>query len=148
MSTGDFAIRSARAADAAAIERVRLRAWEAAFRDIASAEAYERASSPEQVERTRAYLADLPPRHSLVVAESNETIIGFARSGPPRDDDVDPDATGEVYTLDIDPDWWRRGVGKALVAEALEHLRGEAYAEAVVWSFEANAVSRAFYDVT
>ena len=141
-------IRPARVGDAEAIEHVRVRAWEAAFRKIASDEAYEQASSREQVERTRAYLADLPPRHVFVVAETEGAITGFARAGPPRDEDVDPETVGELYTLYVDPDWWRRGVGKALAAVALERLGREGYAAAIVWSFEATALSRAFYDAT
>jgi len=141
-------IRHAVPSDADAIERVRLRAWEEVFRDIGTEEAYERASSREQVERTRTYLADLPKRHSVVVAEHRDTIVGFARSGPPRDNDVHGKTTREVYTLYVDPGWWRRGLGRALAAAALDHLRGEGYAEAVLWAFESHAPPRAFYEAT
>ena len=41
---------------------------------------------------------------------------------------------------------WRQGVGRALMAAALESLRERGCSEATVWSFAANDRANAFYE--
>ena len=46
----------------------------------------------------------------------------------------------------VAPSAWRRGVGGALMAAALETLRGRGFAEASLWSFADNDRANAFYE--
>ncbi|MEA2366174.1 MAG: hypothetical protein QOI32_1686, partial [Thermoleophilaceae bacterium] len=49
-------------------------------------------------------------------------------------------------TIFVAPERWRGGVGRALLAAALDHLRGRAYSEVTLWSFADNGRANAFYE--
>jgi len=77
------------------------------------------------------------------VAEVAGEVAGFAGLGPARDDAQ----VGEVYTIYVLPDVWSRGVGRALMVETLSLLRGEGFAEAILWVLEDNPRTRHFYEL-
>ena len=53
---------------------------------------------------------------------------------------------GEVRSLFVAAGGWRRGVGRALLAGALDSLRERGCKEATVWSFAANDRANRFYE--
>jgi GNAT superfamily N-acetyltransferase len=93
-------------------------------------------------ERLRAILDD--PQLSVFVAEDGGALVGYVGCGANRDPDAGP-GTGEVRALFVAPSHWRRGVGRELMATALEDLRARRYEAATVWSFAANDRANAFY---
>jgi GNAT superfamily N-acetyltransferase len=82
---------------------------------------------------------------TLLLAENDGELLGFTACGESRDPDSGDDA-GEVRTLFVAPGEWRRGVGSALMAAALDDLRARGYSEATVWSFADNERANRFYD--
>ena len=66
--------------------------------------------------------------------------VGLARPG-------DDPALGELFTIYVLPEEWGQGVGKALMTRALERMRGEGFAEAVLWVLEDNPRTRRFYEL-
>jgi GNAT superfamily N-acetyltransferase len=94
-------------------------------------------------ERWRATFAD--PAVTMLLAEDEGEFAGFTACGESRDPDAGPDV-GEVRTFFVAAARWRRGVGRALMAAALDDLRARGYAEATVWSFAANERANAFYE--
>jgi len=56
------------------------------------------------------------------VAESGGRIVGLAISEAPAADD--PTASGHVESLRVVPEWRRRGLGRALLADAFMLLKG------------------------
>jgi GNAT superfamily N-acetyltransferase len=85
------------------------------------------------------------PDLALLMAEADGRVLGYTGCGSSRDEDVD-DHVGEVRSLFVTPSSWRRGVGRALMNAALEELRNRGYANAIVWSFEANDRANRFYE--
>lgn len=79
------------------------------------------------------------------MAERDGRPVGYVASGPPRDDDV-PLPAAEIYAIYVAPDAWRRGVGRTLLATAVEHWRVRGATTLVLWALEANAAGRAFYE--
>jgi GNAT superfamily N-acetyltransferase len=71
--------------------------------------------------------------------------VGYAGCGTSRDQDTG-DEVGEVRNLFVSSRSWRSGVGRALMAAALDDLRERGYTEAIVWSFAANDRANAFYE--
>jgi GNAT superfamily N-acetyltransferase len=71
--------------------------------------------------------------------------VGFAASGPPRDEDV-PLPAAEVYAIYVLPESWRRGAGRALLEVATDQWLAQGATTLVVWVLEANAPGRAFYE--
>jgi GNAT superfamily N-acetyltransferase len=82
---------------------------------------------------------------SLLVADDDGELAGFTGCGISRDDDVGPEV-GEIWSFFVAVGRWRGGVGRLLMAAALDDLRLKGYAEASVWSFDANARANAFYE--
>lgn len=73
---------------------------------------------------------------SVLVAESDGTVVGF----------VSLDArAGVIHNLFIDPGWRKRGIGSALLREALGLLRGGARPAELACAAR-NAAARAFYE--
>jgi GNAT superfamily N-acetyltransferase len=93
--------------------------------------------------RFQELLAD--PGVSLLVAEEDRQVAGFTGCGENRDSDARAE-TGEIRSMFVAPRSWRRGVGRALLAAALDDLRARGYSEVSVWSFAGNERANAFYE--
>jgi GNAT superfamily N-acetyltransferase len=98
-----------------------------------------------QAERKRFEAALADPAVTVLVAEEDGELVGFAGCGASRDPDAG-EAAGEVRTLFVAPRRWRTGIGRALLDAALEDLRSRGYSEATVWSFGDNQRANAFYE--
>jgi GNAT superfamily N-acetyltransferase len=81
----------------------------------------------------------------ILVAEEGAELLGHTAFGTSRDADVEDDV-GEVRSFFVTPPAWRRGVGRALMAGALEGLPELGFRQATLWSFEANERANAFYE--
>lgn len=57
-----------------------------------------------------------------------------------------PEGRAELYTLYVDPDAWRQGIGSALLAVVDEFWQPTDIRELFLWVFEDNADARAFYE--
>jgi GNAT superfamily N-acetyltransferase len=82
---------------------------------------------------------------TLMLAEEDGELLGLTACGASRDPDAGGEV-GEVRTLFVAAGGWRRGVGSALMAAALDDLRARGYSEATVWSFERNERANRFYE--
>jgi GNAT superfamily N-acetyltransferase len=135
-------VRPATVADAAAMGRVHVRAWQAAYRGqmpdgyLDGLRASERAAGWE-----RALQAERP-RGGVLVAERDGEVVGFANVGPA----ADLDGAGELYAINVDPAHWGTGTGRALLAAAQDELARLGFAETVLWVLPANARARRFYE--
>jgi GNAT superfamily N-acetyltransferase len=77
----------------------------------------------------------------LVAEDAERRIVAFASAGADR---ADP-ARGELYALYALPESWGKGVGHALIGEAVAALRDAGWAEGVLWVLSDNARARGFY---
>src|SRR5579884_4186709 len=110
-------VRVATSGDALAIETIRVHGWRAAYRHILPAEALD--ALPVDETRWRRRIVDPPPGWSIVVAEDHGRVVGFAATGPSRDEDE----VGELYAIYVDPAHWSTGAGGALLERAEAVLR-------------------------
>ena len=78
---------------------------------------------------------------SMLMAEEDGVLLGFSACGESRDDDAAP-SVGELRSFFVAAGRWGRGVGRELMAAALESLRERGCAEATVWSFAARPTVR------
>jgi GNAT superfamily N-acetyltransferase len=127
-------IRPAVPADAEAIDRVHVHAWERAYGDFIAPDRM-RGATPveERVARWRERL-----QHPVIrtwVFEVDGFLAGFASAGG-----------GELMALYVDPAAQGAGAGTALLAQAEEAMRAEGSAEAELWVFSANEHGRRFYE--
>jgi GNAT superfamily N-acetyltransferase len=99
------------------------------------------------VERFRAELASTDPRRQVLVAEREGRVVGFAVVRPSRDGNADAVQVGELDQLYSDSAVWGQGVGRALLAAAIETLRESGFIEATLWVAEENQRARRIYEV-
>ena len=85
------------------------------------------------------------PAVSMLMVEEDGELLGLSACGESRDEDADP-SVGEVRSFFVAAGHWRKGVGRALMAAALDSLRERGCTEATVWSFAANERANAFYE--
>jgi GNAT superfamily N-acetyltransferase len=85
------------------------------------------------------------PGVTALVAEDGGELVGFTVCGESRDPDARPE-TGELRTMFVLPGRWRGGVGRALLAAALDDLRERDCSEVTLWSFADNGRANAFYE--
>ena len=140
----EIAVRPAGPDDAATIARLHVDSWRATYRGIVD-DAYldaldVRARSAVWDER----LADPAPAMRTLVAETDGRVVGFATTGPSRDDDAAP-RTAEVQAIYVTPDAWGTGAGRALMNAAIDVLGG-AYDRVTLWVLQDNTSARRFYE--
>jgi GNAT superfamily N-acetyltransferase len=133
-------IRRAVSEDAEGIERVRVRGWQVGYRHVFPADELD--ALPLEWSRWAEPLGNPEPGRSCYVAEEDGRIVGWATVGPARDPD---NRYGELWGLYVDPDYWARGIGRALLARAETEL-AQAWDEAVLWTLEDNPRTRRFYE--
>jgi GNAT superfamily N-acetyltransferase len=136
-------VRPARIPDAPAMGRVVVRAWQVAYRGhmpddyLDGLRAEDRAAYWEQALRRE----DL--RGTILVAERDGAVVGFAAVGP----SPDPQGAGELFAINLDPDHWGTGTGRALLGGAQAELARLGFGETVLWVLTGNARARRFYEI-
>ena len=97
-------------------------------------------------DRLRAERTSNDSRQQLLVAEREGQVIGFAVVRPSRDPDADGVRVGELDQFYCDPPTWGQGVGRQLMAAAIEALRENRFTEATLWVAELNHRPRRIYE--
>ncbi|WP_454300980.1 GNAT family N-acetyltransferase [Salana multivorans] len=162
-------VRRATIDDAEHIARVRVAAWQTAYRGLIPDEVLDAMDAAAEgrhlAGRWERLHAD--PRVAVLVAELDGVVVAQAVVGPERvvvpertdenviDDDgaaaqapaalVDP-PRGQLYAINVAPQAWGRGVGTALIALAEESLRAAGFTTAVLWVLDGNERAAVFYD--
>ncbi len=81
-----------------------------------------------------------------LVTDAGGRLLGYTTFGSSRDPDADA-SVGEVRSFFVRPSAWGTGVGRALMAAALQGLSELGFAHATLWSFTANDRANGFYEV-
>jgi GNAT superfamily N-acetyltransferase len=135
-------LRPARPDDALEVARVHVRAWQAGYRDLLPAAYLEQLRPEERAQRYDFATQDLR-KPATMVALAENVVCGFATLAPARD--ADSPEHGELCALYVDPDWWNRGVGAALITAARGRLAEQGYRYASLWLLAGNARGERFY---
>jgi RimJ/RimL family protein N-acetyltransferase len=126
--------------DAPAIAEVRMSSWEATYGPYLPPDVWGGVDTNADAARFRARL-EAGVRYALV-AEVDGAVRAFAFYGPCRDDDL-PGA-GEVMAIYAHPDYVSTGLGRAVLAAAIDALDVR---PVVLWVLENNARARRFYEI-
>lgn len=135
-------IRPATLADARGIAEAHVGAWQAAYRGIVADGFLDQLEVPERERRWADVVRD--PTCTLLVAREGGQVLGFVSFGRSREEHSGAD-DGEIWTLYVAPSSWRRGVGRALMQEALATLRGQGFSAVWVWVLVENGPAVDFY---
>jgi GNAT superfamily N-acetyltransferase len=144
-------VRTATRADARAIAVVRIETWRVAYDGLIDPALLSRMDvdreAQARADRWSEYTAD--PRTGQFVAEVDGAVVGWAATGPTRDDDGRDRVgreRGEVYAIYALPAHWSTGVGHTLMAACERALSAAGFREASLWMLEGNARAAAFYE--
>lgn len=135
-------IRSAAPEDALAVAEVHVRSWQAAYRDLLPKEYLDRLRPEDRASRYEFGTSD-PGRPSTLVAVRDELVLGFVTVMPARDMDVR--GSGEICALYVDPQWWDRGVGRALMQAGRARLAMLGFRDGILWVLAGNIRAGRFY---
>ena len=152
VSAAGVVLRQARPEDAAAIARVHVATWRAAYAGVVP-DAYLVAMTEKGQARQWGGLLGqglgqgrnrTQAREGVLVAESpGGVLVGFGSCGRARAGTLS--YRGEVFTLYVDVDWQNRGIGRALLVELFRTLLDHGLPDALIWVLSANP-SRYFYE--
>jgi GNAT superfamily N-acetyltransferase len=139
-------VRLAMVEDAAALARVHVLAWQAAYRGLMPDAML---AELDMAERARGWhqrlAAGLATERPVWVVSEEGSVTGFCATGPPRDPDV-PAGSAEIYAINLLPEMWRKGQGRALFEHAIADLRARGHERVVLWVVSQNSRARAFYE--
>lgn len=121
-------IRPATAADAAAIGEVHVRSWQAAYAGLIPADFLAGLSAEARAASWARLIGD---GGAVLVAEEDGVVAGFAAYGD-----------GRLYALYLLPEYWGRGLGRALHDRVVEGLSGDS---AILWVLATNERAKDFY---
>jgi ribosomal protein S18 acetylase RimI-like enzyme len=140
---GAVTVRHARTGDAPDLGLLHVRAWQAAYRGQMP-DGFLDGLRPEdrQAGWERALGRDRT-HDPVLVAERDGRVVGFVVLRAAED----PHGAGELAAINVDPDHWGTGAGRALLAAAHEELARLGYREAVLWVLPGNRRARRFYEI-
>ncbi|RKR90254.1 acetyltransferase (GNAT) family protein [Micromonospora pisi] len=135
-------LRPATAADLIAVGGLHARSRQAAYGGFLPDEAFA-ADSAEQLGRWWSERWKWEQEtHLMTVVEAGDRLVGFSYVGP---HELDPTGYGELYAIHLEPDQQGRGLGRALMVDALTTLHGRGWRRAALWVLSENAHAREFY---
>ncbi|MBS0521910.1 MAG: GNAT family N-acetyltransferase [Proteobacteria bacterium] len=143
-------IRRATRSDAAAIGRVHVETWQAAYAGLLPDAMLAGMSDVRQSALWAQALADPAEVRGVFVADDEEAgVVGFGSCGLVRDPPEGLDGTetrvGEVYLLYVEPDFQNQGLGRRLLDAMFRQLRADGFDTAVLWMLAENP-TRFFYE--
>ena len=137
-------VRLAAAEDAGAIGRVRVAAWQAAYRGHMPADYLDSLDPAANLDELGAILQSPEPPFRVRVAELDGEVAGFSILGRPRY----PAGAGtlELWALNVAPRYWRRGIARALVGQSLDDGKSAGAMTLELWCIPANCAACALYE--
>jgi ribosomal protein S18 acetylase RimI-like enzyme len=136
-------VRDAKIEDVATIAAIHVAAWRAAYRGMMPDAYLASLSVDERINRWKSNLARPGPA-KICVAEIGGEMAGFCSFGPTRDQE--PADTAEIYSINIRPESWGRGAGRALCEHALREAAAREHSVMTLWVLKENERARHFYE--
>ncbi len=140
-----FHIRPAEFSDSEGISRVHTRSWQSAYRGLLQDDWLDDLRWEDRKIRWDAILTSEKRRNVYVAANSHNDIIGFASSGPSRDEDLEQSRVHELYAIYLSPEYWGKGIGTALLDVVMKAVPKTAK-RLELWVLEENSLGRRFYE--
>lgn len=139
-------IRQACPVDDAALARLHIASWRAAYQGLIPSTFLESLEEEPRILRWRSLIeeqsSDLP---QVLVAIENDEMVGFTRVNRTRDSDLDKSLWGEIEAIYVHPDRWGSGYGTALLDMGAEVARASGLSRLSLWVLTDNQQARAFY---
>ena len=140
-------IRAARMEDVPEIAAVHVRSWQAAYRGLLPQAYLDDLDPSQRIGQWKRILSAADWSHGgTLVADAGGRLSGFVSYGPARDDDADSRQAGEIYAIYLMPAAWDEGIGRQLMAAALDRVGEAGFDQVILWVLDSNARARRFYE--
>jgi ribosomal protein S18 acetylase RimI-like enzyme len=141
-----FRIELATANDLRSVAEVHSKAVRTAYPEVLPPDVFDpEFVAPGKLEKEYlALIESFGPRDNLLKATAGDEIVGSCACGD--DSELNEQGTGYLQRVYVDPDWWGRGVGSALVNRSLELLTEHGFPRAALQVLENNKKASAFYE--
>lgn len=124
-------VRAASVEDAHAIADIHIASWQAAYAGQLPSRYLDGLSADNRTSTWVEVLLQEPPTAVFVIG-ADDHLMGFAAVGASRDDDAPSGQVGEVAAIYALDEAWGRGMGRQLMAKALQHLRATGFEDATL----------------
>lgn len=140
-------IEAAAVADAEALRNLHAETWADAYAELLPAAFYvERLARHRRRDWSEVIVDQVARGGGVLVAREPSGLVGVCQYGPSEHDDDRASWVGEIRRLYVQPAFQRRGVGRALLAGAVERLRAAGARSVTLWVLESDPGARAFYE--
>ena len=143
--SASFTVRTAAPEDARTIAVIQVEASRAAYGMHFPSSYFDGFTVANRTSAWSKMIANQSEREQIIVGEEERNVCGYAQFGRSRDLGA-PRNVGELYSLYVAPQHWRRGFGKVLLAASLQGLAHMQFDTATLWVLAANRPARAFYE--
>ena len=134
-------VRLASPDDAEGIGGIQVETWRAAYTGLMPDETIASFDVESRQRLWRAWFQQPWPGSVVFVAEDDGHVVGFANSGPCREEA----GAGELYAIYVLPTSWGTGAGRALIQRTEEWMRSSGFGDAILWVLEGNERAERFY---
>ena len=138
-------IRHAGKDDAPEIARVYIESWHDTYPGVVPSALLQAMTQKGQTARWRSAIRAQPNTGEAVFVAENDRqgIVAMMSCGPSRDRSLGFD--GEVYTLYVEPSFYGRGVGRAMLQHSFSRMHSRGFGSCVIWAHAKNP-ARFFYE--
>ncbi len=136
-------IRFASVSDAKAIASVHVASWKVIYRGHIPEKILDNLSVND---REDLWLSLLNNTAKVLVLEQKQQIVGFVSFCSGRDQDIDSSSVAEITAIYLNPNKWRKGLGKLLLRAAIEEIIKDGYKSIYAWVLDSNIQARNFYE--
>lgn len=142
-------IRPATPADIPVIAALHVEGWKGAYGGIVDQAYLDSLSVEKRIADWTSWMA--AGESEVFLAEQKGKAAGFVVTGrtktpPPGSSPIRPSHSGEIYALYLHPDFWRQGIGTALIKHGARTLKEQKHGAICLWVLDANGRARAFYE--
>ena len=144
MKKYELNIRRAKAADSGIMADIHCRSWSAAYSGLLPEEAIRQKNATRSALWSRLLQTEQTGAASYFLAEMNGTPAGMISFGAYREKPTS--SMGEIHAIYLLPEWFRRGIGTALLDFAMRELKKLEYQQVCLWALSTNRNAIAFYE--
>jgi L-amino acid N-acyltransferase YncA len=138
----NFAIKKATQDDCLSIAQIHVLSWQHAYCDLLPSEYLAQLSVENRAETWRNALNTCSSQ--VLVAQSDDVLLGFISFAPCRDEDAASDQA-EIWSLYVSPAYWAAGVGRALYMAAKVRIQAQGFKALSLWVLAGNQQALQFY---
>lgn len=135
-----------RGRDARRIAQIEAAAWREAYRRLLPAHVLHRLGTEERVLDWMNRIRFVDRGRAVRVIRHDGLIAGYVTFGPAHHPDLEPGFAGEIHELYVHPELQGQGIGRRMLAAALQELDRAGWFWGVLEVLRDNAAARRFYE--